>query len=71
MLVAGGLVAFFAALVSEISFIMLRLTAVSGTTAASPSSIYGVVVWGLIGLGIACWIIAAGIVVAKHFRNRT
>jgi hypothetical protein len=71
VLFAAGLVAFFAALVSEIGFIMLRLTAASGTTTASPGSVYGLIVWGCIGVGGVCWIIAAAIVAAGHFRNGT
>ncbi|MBN2098088.1 MAG: hypothetical protein JW753_00670 [Dehalococcoidia bacterium] len=67
VLFAAGLVSFFAALVSEIGFIMLRLTTASGTTTASPGSVYGLIVWGCIGVGVFCWIIAAAIVVAGHF----
>jgi hypothetical protein len=69
VLFAAGLVSFGAALVSEIGFIMLRLTAASGTTTASPGSTYGLIVWGCIGAGILCWIIAAAIVITNHFRH--
>jgi hypothetical protein len=69
VLFAGGLVFFFGALCLEIAFIMLRLTAASGTTTASPDSTYGLIVWGCIGAGILCWIIAAAIVITNHFRH--
>ena len=69
MFFAAGLVLFFGALCLEIAFIMLRLTAPSGDTTASPTSFYGLAVWGCIGAGILCWIIAGAIAVANHFRN--
>ena len=69
VLFAGGLVFFVASLLSEIAFILLRLTAASGDTTASPGSFYGLVVWGCIGTGILCWLIAAAIVIANHLRN--
>jgi uncharacterized membrane protein YvlD (DUF360 family) len=71
VLFGAGLVLFFGALCLEIAFIMLRLTAASGDTAASPTSFYGLAVWGCIGAGILCWIIAAAIVITNHFRNGT
>ncbi len=65
-----GLLAFWAALLSEIAFIMLRLTAVNGeTTTASPSSTYGLVVWGSIGAGALCWAVAAAILVSGRLRD--
>jgi uncharacterized membrane protein YvlD (DUF360 family) len=64
-----GLVLLFGALCLEIAFIMLRLTAAGGDTTASPTSFYGLAVWGCIGAGIVCWIIAAAIVIANYFRN--
>ena len=64
-----GLLAFWAALLSEIAFIMLRLTAVSGETTASPSSTYGLVVWGCIGTGVLCWAVAAAILVSGRLRD--
>jgi hypothetical protein len=69
-LLVVGLLAFWAALLSEIAFIMLKLTAVDGETAASPSSIYGRVVWGCIGAGVLCWVVAAAIVVSQRLRSR-
>jgi hypothetical protein len=69
-LFVAGLLAFWAALLSEIAFIMLRVTAVSGETTASPSSIYGLVVWGCIGTGALCWTIAAAILVSGRLRDR-
>jgi hypothetical protein len=68
-LFAAGLVLFVGALLLEVAFIMLRLTAASGDTTASPTSFYGLAVWGCIGAGILCWIIAAAIVITDHFRN--
>ena len=65
-----GLVAFWGALLSEIAFIMLKLTAVSGETTASPTSMYGLVVWGCIGTGAACWVVAAALFLAQHFKAR-
>lgn len=65
-----GLLAFWAALLSEIAFIMLKLTAVNGETTASPSSIYGLVVWGCIGAGVLCWAVAAAILAAQHLKGR-
>jgi hypothetical protein len=70
-LFAAGLVLFVGALLLEVAFIMLRLTAASGDTTASPTSFYGLAVWGCIGAGILCWIIAAAIVITNHFRNGT
>ena len=69
VLFAAGLVLYFGALCLEIAFIMLRLTAAGGETTASPTSFYGLAVWGCIGAGILCWTIAAAIVIANHFRN--
>jgi hypothetical protein len=70
LLVVAGLISFIAALIAEVAFIMLRLTTASGSTTASPTSTMGLTVWGLIGLGILCWMIAAAIVLVGHFRNR-
>jgi hypothetical protein len=69
VLFVAGLAFFVGALVVEIAFIMLRLTAAGGETTASPTSFYGLVVWGCIGAGILCWIIAAAIVITDHLRN--
>jgi len=69
VLFGAGLVLFFGALCLEIAFIMLRLTAASGDTTASPTSFYGLAVWGCIVAGIFCWIIAAAIVIINHLRN--
>jgi len=69
VLFVAGLVSFVGALLLEIAFIMLRLTAADGDTAASTTSFYGLIVWGCIGTGILCWIIAAVIVITNHFRN--
>ena len=67
---AAGLVFFVSALLLEIAFVLLKLTAASGETTASPTSLYGLAVWGCIGVGIICWIVAAAILVVGHFRNR-
>ena len=70
-LFVAGLLAFWAALLSEIAIIMLRLTTVTGSTTATPTSTYGLAIWGLIGAGALCWAVAAAILVAHHFKGRT
>jgi len=70
LLLVAGLVSFILALIAELAFLLFGLTAASGSTTASPTSTMGLIVWGLIGLGIFCWMIAAAIVVIVHLRNR-
>ncbi len=70
VLLVAGLLAFWAALLSELAFIMLRVTEASGTSTASPNSIYGLVVWGCIGTGALCWTIGAVVVVTGFLKSR-
>ena len=70
MLFVAGLITFIAAFIAELAFMMLGLTAASEGTTASPSSSSALVVWGCMGLGVLCWMIAAAIVLSDYFRNR-
>jgi len=70
-LFAAGLISFILAFFAEIAFILLGLTAVSGSSAAFPTWISGLVIWGCIGLGGLCWMIAATLVLIDLFKNRS
>ena len=65
-----GLISFMLAFIAELAFMMLGLTAASEGTTGSPNSSSALVVWGCIGLGVLCWMIAAAILVFDYFRNR-
>jgi hypothetical protein len=70
VLFVTGLISFIVAFIAELAFIMLGLTAAGEGTTASPSSSSALVVWGCIGLGVLCWMIAAAIVLIDYFKNR-
>ena len=70
VLFVAGLISFIVAFIAELAFMMLGLTAASEGTTASPSSSSALVVWGCIGLGVLCWMIAAAILLIDYFRNR-
>lgn len=70
VLLVAGLLAFWAGLLSELAFIMLRLTRASGASTASPTSVYGLVVWGCVGAGAACWIAGAVMAVSGLLKGR-
>ena len=65
-----GLISFMLAFIAELAFMMLGLTAASEGTTGSPNSSSALVVWGCIGLGVLCWMIAAALVLIDYFRNR-
>jgi hypothetical protein len=67
---AAGLVSFVAAFITEITFILLGLTAVSGGSSTLPGWVSGLVIWGCIGLGVLCWLMAAALVLVRYLRNR-
>jgi len=70
VLFAAGLASFILAFFAEIAFILLGLTAVNGSSGAFPTWISGLVIWGCIGLGVLCWIIAATLALIDLFKNR-
>jgi hypothetical protein len=70
VLFVTGLISFIVAFIAELAFMMLGLTANSEATTGSPNSSYALVIWGCIGLGVLCWMIAAAILVIDYFRNR-
>jgi hypothetical protein len=70
VLFVTGLISFIVAFIAELAFMMLGLTATSEGSTASPSSSSALVVWGCIGLGVLCWMIAAAIVLIDYFKNR-
>jgi len=71
VLFAAGLASFVVALLAEIAFILLGLTAVSASSSAFPTWISGLVIWGCIGLGVLCWMIAATLALIGLFKNRS
>jgi hypothetical protein len=70
VLFVAGLTSFIVAFFAEIAFILLGLTVVSGGSSAFPTWISGLVIWGCIGLGALCWVIAATLALIDLFKNR-
>jgi hypothetical protein len=70
MFLVAALVSFIVAFIAELAFILQRQLAASPGTSGSPISSAGLIVWGFIGLGFLCCMIAAAILLISHFRNR-
>jgi hypothetical protein len=70
VLFAVGLTSFIVAFFAEIAFIVLGLTTVSGGSSTFPAWVSGLVIWGCIGAGVLCWVIAASLALIDLYKNR-